>query len=385
MYTLKNNQTGILVHADNVESVALDQIKLIGSHPSIKGLIAIMCDVHFGKGCVIGFTGKFGTSVIPNIVGVDIGCGVTTHNLMHIKLDLPAIYNFIEKSIPTGFKSNDHRVKMNNEEVKVIFDCEALVKKLKLEADPSLQAGTLGGGNHFIEIEQSESTGQQYLTVHTGSRKFGLEVAKYYQRKAKELMKAMNISVPQDLEYLPLGDGQLGDDYMRDMRLAQRYADVNRSIIMKSIVESMGLYYYKKDSITSVHNYISERDNIIRKGAISAHCHEPVVIPLNMGKNGGIVLGEGLGNKDYNYSASHGAGRSFGRNVMKRKLKSGEVTMKQFNDEMRGIYSESVVEGTIDESPMAYKTFESIRKYLEETITITDIARPIMSFKDTTK
>lgn len=385
MYELKTNQTGVLIHADNVESSAHDQIKLIAKHPSIRGLIAIMPDVHAGAGCVIGFTGKFGNSVIPNIVGVDIGCGVDTHNLFSAELDLPAIYDYIEKNIPAGFMSHKHRVSANKEESRVIDECSQLVKDLKLNANPSLQAGTLGGGNHFIEINRSNATGSQYLTIHSGSRKFGLEVAKYYQKKAKELMKSLNISVPNDLEYLPLGDGQLGDDYMRDMRLAQRCAAVNRRLMMKSILEFIGLKLEPEHLISSVHNYISERDGIIRKGAISAHCKEDVVIPLNMGRNGGIVIGQGLGNKNYNYSAPHGAGRVAGRNVMKRRLKSGEVTMEQFNGEMEGIYTRSATENTIDESPMAYREFESIEKYLKETVEVIDVCPPIMSFKDTTK
>ena len=529
MYELKNNKTGVLIHADYVESSALDQIKLIANHPSIRGLIAIQADVHAGAGCVIGFTGKFGKSVIPNIVGVDIGCfsgdtevplcngnvhtleglvgkkpffvysldenlevvpgeaiavktrsnaelmevilnngevivctpdhefmildgtykhaedlengeilmsmihfapgrheeaevseikkyfyksdayclqvtnyhnfalrsgvfvhncGVTTHELNttnNLPLNLPGIYDFIEQNIPAGFTSRKQIVSLTKNEKTFINYCEKLVKEKKLKANPSLQAGTLGSGNHFIEIEKSETTGKQYLTVHSGSRKFGLEIAKYYQKKAKELMKAMNISVPNDLEYLPLGEGQLGNDYMHDMGVAQRYAELNRNLMLRAILKFMRVQYDEELVTTSVHNYISNRDNIIRKGAISAHCHENVVIPLNMGKDGGIVLGEGLGNKDYNYSAPHGAGRVAGRNVMKRKLKSGEVTMEEFEGHMEGIYTRSAVEGTIDESPMSYRTLDTIRESLEKTVTITDIARPILSFKDTTK
>ena len=312
-------------------------------------------------------------------------CGVDTYNLFFANLDLPAIYDYIEKNIPAGFNSHKHRVTVNKDERKVIDDCEKLVKDLKLKANPSLQAGTLGGGNHFIEIEQNTSTGNQYLTVHSGSRKFGLEVAKYYQKKAKELMKTMNISVPNDLEYLPLGDGQIGDDYMHDMGVAQRYAELNRNLMLRAILKFMRIQYDEELVTTSTHNYISNRDGIIRKGAISAHCHEKLVIPLNMGKNGGIVLGTGLGNKNYNYSAPHGTGRTSGRNQMKRKLQSGEVTMEQFEETMEGIYTRSVVENTIDESPMAYRTLETIKEYLEQTVKITDIAHPILSFKDTTK
>jgi len=388
MYELKSNRTGILIHADNVDSATLDQIKLIGNHPSLHGLIAIQPDCHAGAGCVIGFTGKFGKSVVPNLIGVDIGCGVITHELHtthNLPLNLPGIYNFIEENTPSGFKSHERRVSLTKDEKTFLNYCEKLVKELKLRANPSLQAGTLGGGNHFIEIERSETTGKQYLTVHTGSRKFGLEIAKHYQKKAKELTKAMNISVPNDLEYLPLGAGQPGEAYIHDMGVAQRYAELNRNLILKAILKFMRVQYDEELVTSSVHNYISVRDNIIRKGAISAHCDENVVIPLNMGKDGGIVLGTGLGNKNYNYSAPHGAGRTSGRNVMKRKLQSGEVTMEQFGEQMNGIYTRSAVEGTIDESPMAYRTLDTIQESLEKTVEITDIARPIMSFKDTSK
>ena len=532
MYKLKSNRTGVLIHANDVESSAIDQIKLIANHPSIRGLVSIMPDVHAGAGCVIGFTGKFGQSVIPNIVGVDIGCfigdteiplcngslrtleslvgekpfficslnenlkpvpgeaiavktrsdaelmevilnkdhphpfvctpdqkimmldgtykhaedlekgdvlmsihhytppgkhkevevidtkkcsyksdvyclkvtkyhnfalksgvfvhncGVTTHELHttnNLPLNLPGIYDFIEQNIPSGFNSRKERVALTKNEKTFINYCEKLVKSLKLKANPSLQAGTLGGGNHFIEIEKSETTGKQYLTVHSGSRKFGLEIAKYYQKKAKELMKAMNISVPNDLEYLPLGEGQLGKDYIHDMGVAQRYAELNRNLMLRAILKFMRVQYDEELVTTSTHNYISKRDNIIRKGAISAHCHENIVIPLNMGKHGGIVLGEGLGNKDYNYSAPHGAGRISSRSAIKKQLKIGDISMDQFEEQMKGIYTRSAVESTIDESPMAYRAYSDIEQYLTETVKVIDIARPIMSFKDTTK
>ena len=561
VYQVKTNRVGILIHAEGVDSVAYDQIKTIKNHPSFVGLIAIMPDVHAGAGCVIGFTGKFKDSVIPNIVGVDIGCftgdtkiplldgtqsslkdlvgkkkfwvysvdknhkpvpgkaialktrknaklieimvsggeiirctpnhefmlfdgsyreakdlkvfdslmplyrtffksgyeyvkargkggyakhqksctthkqiliekkiakeksseelnhkvlsikkldykedvyclnvekyhnfalsagvfvhncGVTTYKLpRNINLDLPALYNFIEKNIPSGFNKHNKSMRFNSVQKLIIKDCEKLVKDKKLNANPSLQAGTLGGGNHFIEVEKSPTTGDTYLTIHSGSRKFGLEVAKHHQKKAKTLLKQMNISVPRDLEYLPMEMG--GNDYIKDMHIAQDYADLNRQLMLISILNYLEVRYDGVQKITSVHNYISSRDNIVRKGAISAHTYKPVVIPLNMGKDGGIVIGEGLGNKNYNYSAPHGAGRLFGRKVIKRKLKSGEFTMKTFKESMKGIYSRSVVENTIDESPAAYKSMESIEKHLKETIKIIDIARPILSFKD---
>ena len=380
IYGLDARRTDVLIHARNVESAAFDQIKTIRTHPSMKGLIAIMPDVHGGAGCVIGFTGKFNNSVIPNIVGVDIGCGVITYRLpKNIALDLPAIYDFIEHAIPSGFNSRTIMVGMPKSMRNTIDRCEKLVKDKGLKANPSLQAGTLGGGNHFIEIERSPRTGDTYLTIHSGSRKFGLEIAKYHQAKARKLMKDTGIIVPRDLEYLPHNLG--GKEYLSDMMLAQDYASLNRMIMLNAILTHMGLRYDVTSAIESIHNFISPRDKIVRKGAISAHENEKVVIPLSMGKDGGIVLGGGLGNKSYNYSAPHGAGRLFGRREMKRKLKSGELTMPNFEASMCGVYTKAVVEGTIDESPAAYKSEDVIMDYLEETVNVEDIARPIMAYK----
>lgn len=382
MYNIDTREISTLIHADNIESSAFDQIKTIKHHPSLIGLIAIMPDVHAGAGCVIGFTGKFGNSIIPSIVGVDIGCGVLTYRLpADADLDLEAIYTFIAREIPCGFNSHTHMKNMPAHMRDTIVKCEKLVKEKKLKANPAIQAGTLGGGNHFIEIERSPETGETYLTIHSGSRKFGLEVAKYHQNKAKKLVEGMGITVPRDLEYLPMDNG--GKEYYADMQLAQEYAKLNRMLMLLPILDFIGVRYSKIKSIESVHNYISPRDKVARKGAISAHLGEMVVIPLSMGKDGGIVIGSGLGNTKYNNSAPHGSGRMFGRKEMKRRLKSGEVTMDGFEDVMDGVYSESVCEGTIDESPFAYKPFEQIEKYLKETVNIVDIARPILAFKST--
>ena len=380
MYSINTNNVGILVHAKDIDSKAYDQIKTIKKHPSMRGLIAIMPDVHAGAGCVIGFTGTFNKSVIPNIVGVDIGCGVITYKLpKNIELNLPALYAFIENNIPTGFNKRNKAMRFDSNQKSTIKECEQLVKTLNLKANPSLQAGTLGGGNHFIEVERSPTTGDTYVTIHSGSRKFGLEIAKYHQTKAKTLMKEMNISVPKDLEYLPMNLG--GNEYLSDMHLAQDYASLNRRLMLNSILKHLNVKYDAVQLTESVHNYISERDNIVRKGAISAHKNTKVVIPLNMGKDGGIILGRGLGNKNYNYSAPHGAGRVSARNVLKRQLKSGEISMEMFKDSMEGIYSNSVCEQTIDEAPLAYKPLSSIEEHLKETVEIVDIARPIMSLK----
>lgn len=383
MYRMKNNNTTVLIHATDIESSAYDQIKTIQRHPAIHGLVAIMPDVHAGAGCVIGYTGRFKNAVIPNIIGVDIGCGVLSYKLpSDIELNLKDTYNFIHNNIPSGFNSHETPIGLPNKLFKnVVGDCSTRVQSLKLRANPELQTGTLGGGNHFIEIEKSDSTGDTYVTIHSGSRKFGLEIAKYHQNKAVELMKKTAISVPKGLEYLPLEMG--GDEYVKDMYLAQRYADVNRYMMLTPILKFINVNFNQNNVIHSVHNYLSPIDNIARKGAISAMKDEKVVIPLNMGKDGGIIIGNGVGNKNYNFSAPHGAGRVAGRGELKRRLKSGEISMEMFQESMDGVYSEAVVDNTIDEAPLAYKPFDNIRQHLMETVEISDHAKPILSFKDT--
>lgn len=381
MYHINTNKVAVLIHAKDVDSSAYDQINTIKKHPAFYKLIAIMPDVHKGMGCVIGFTGTFNNSIIPTIVGVDIGCGVITYKLpKNIELDLPALYAFIENNIPTGFNKHNKAMRFDSNQKATIKRCEKLVQSKKLNANPSLQAGTLGGGNHFIEVERSPTTGDTYITIHSGSRKFGHAVANYHQAKAKELMKEKNISVPKDLEYLPMNLG--GNEYLNDMYLAQDYASMNRRLMLNSILKYLNVKYDAVQLTESVHNYISERDNIVRKGAIAAHKNTSVVIPLNMGKDGGIILGRGLGNKNYNFSAPHGAGRVFARNVLKRQLKSGEISMEEFKTSMDGVYGK-ISKGLIDEAPLAYKPLSSIEEHLKETVEIIDIARPIMSFKAT--
>ncbi len=386
-YEILKNNTGILIHASVIEQTAKDQIDLIVAHPAIRELVAIMPDVHAGAGCVIGFTGKFKKSVIPNIVGVDIGCGVMTYKLWTKYIDFVELDKFIRANIPTGFSSRtnesfveavhdtiygieyDDFTENQNSAINFIHDN-------KLTGRPAFQIGTLGGGNHFIEVEKG-SGDELYLTVHSGSRNFGLQVATFYQRKAKELMSDMNISVPKDLEYLPLSAG--GKEYLEMMKVAQKYAYYNRLVMLRLILKHLGEKFVHEDLIESVHNYISFKDGITRKGAISAQCGEKVVIPLHMGA--GIVLGTGKGNKDYNYSAPHGAGRLFGRKEMFKKLESGTMNMEAYKLSMDGIFSNSITTKTFDESPFAYKDFKDIEVHLKETVNIEQIAKPVFNLK----
>lgn len=367
------------IHANVIESGAHDQIKLIAGSPAIKGLIAIMPDVHVGKGSVIGFTGHFHKAVIPNIIGVDIGCGIIAHPIGKNDINFEELDKYIRENIPLEFGRREIGKKeefyMEVEGCDIIIDINAVAKKVSNYSVVYNQIGTLGGGNHFIEIGENEG-GERYLLIHSGSRNIGKQIADYYQKKAKELCKAMQVGVPQDLEYLPLEFG--GSDYMHEMRLAQQFASLNRKVMLKIILRYLRINFNEDMLIESVHNFIG-KDDIIRKGAISAYEGEKVIIPFNMAE--GSIIGVGKSNKDYNYSAPHGAGRVFGRNVMKNKLRSGELTMKDFEDSMKGIFSTSIREGTIDESKFAYKSYDDIKEHLNETVDIVMRLKPIYNLK----
>lgn len=390
----------LLIHTNimDLDEATAAQIASIKDHPALKGLIAIMPDCHFGAGCVIGFTGRFGKSVIPNLVGVDIGCGVSSHLIEGVDMDdlefpnhMEALDRYIRKHVPLGF--NSHKDFFHIDRFNYTMERKANASsiyslcnhadeflrdnKIKYRAhDPVYQLGTLGGGNHFIEINKTES-GKLYLTVHTGSRNFGLKVANFYQAKAKKICHEMDIQVPTGQEYLPLSAG--GSDYLHMLAVAQKYAEYNRMMILDAILTYWGLRYDESLVTESVHNYI-DRDGIIRKGAIRAYQNEKVVIPLNMAK--GIVFGVGKGNKNYNFSAPHGAGRVHGRKDMHRRLSSGEVTMDDYYDSMKDVFSTSVKKETIDESPFAYKKWEDIRESVEQTVSVHSMAKSVYNLKD---
>lgn len=393
-YEILKNKVGLKIHAGIIEDIARKQIDLIVGHPAIKDLVAIMPDVHAGIGSVVGLTCRFKESVIPKTVGVDIGCGVLTIKLKTKEIDFAKLDNYIRKNIPTGFSSRkagwfgeqsfydiSNAIPRNIREAmfKVCSEAEGFLRENSLlgETFPSQQIGTLGGGNHFIEVERGYD-GELYLTIHSGSRNFGLKVAEYYQHMAEDIMRQMNIKVPKDLEYLPLGYG--GISYLLSAKLAQKYAHYNRLSMVYIILKFLGEEYEESNMIESVHNYISDTDQIVRKGAISAHEYERVVIPLNMGA--GIVIGKGKGNKDYNWSAPHGAGRLFGRKDMIRRLDSGKFySMEAFEESMKGIFTTSVNRSTFDESPFAYKPWDSISGYLEGTVDIEQVAKPVYNLK----
>ena len=405
------------IFTDNIEQEAIDQINTLLEQPAFTDCkVRIMPDVHAGAGCVIGFTADLGDKVIPNIVGVDIGCGMFTVELGRIDtgingktdssivnyvtdIDYEKLDNVIRTCIPSG--RNVH------EEINYIFpELKNLRCYNKLKNIDWLERsmGTLGGGNHFIEIDEGFE-GRKYLVIHTGSRNLGKQVADYYQNLAVELMigrdklayerdrliaeykdqgrsseiqdaikelrntwRKKTNDIPKELCYLT---GKYRDDYIYDMKICQRFAKQNRLMIALKIMLSMG--WYSIDLFETVHNYIDE-SNMIRKGAISAKKGEKVLIPINM--RDGSLLCVGKGNEDWNCSAPHGAGR-----IMSRSKARESISMESFRESMAGVYTTSVCESTIDESPMAYKPMDEIISNIKDTVDILDVLKPVYNFK----
>ena len=389
------------IFTDNIDDKAVEQINLLLEQDAFKdSKIRIMPDVHAGKGCVIGFTGDLGLKVIPNIVGVDIGCGMFCANLGKIDIDYKVLDDFINSNIPSGMNVNDKKL--------VDFDLTRLkcFKSLKNLEWVENSLGSLGGGNHFIEIDESDD-GEKYLVIHTGSRNLGVQVADFYQDLAdklvnhdlegyykkrdeilttykelgkereietalKELKKELEVSkevIPYELAYL---EDNNREDYLHDMKICQEFAVLNRLTIAKSIAEFMG--WNIDNYFESVHNYISFDDNIVRKGSISAKLGERVIIPINM--RDGCIVGTGLGNEDWNYSAPHGAGR-----VMSRMEALKNINLDEYKESMKDIYTTSVNEGTKDEAPFVYKSLEEILEHIIPTVKVDKIIKPKYNFK----
>lgn len=391
------------VFTDVVDEKSLQQIKTLCDQEFTSGArIRLMPDVHAGAGCTIGTTMTIKDKIVPNLVGVDIGCGMETL-MIHKDSEAAQKYNpaqldmIIRKNIPCGFdiRKFEHQyvaeVEWNN--IKGIYN--------KRRAQLSL--GTLGGGNHFIEADKDEE-GNLYIVVHSGSRHAGLEIAEYYQEmawkqlngKTKADLDAMisqlkvegreteieakrvernaqiKTQIPKDLAYV---SGYLFDDYINDMRIMQHFAMLNRKAMINTI--SIGLHLKKEeivDQFTTIHNYIDTENMILRKGAVSAQKGEKLLIPINMRDGSLICLGKG--NEDWNCSAPHGAGR-----VMSRMKAKKELSMEEFKAEMSGIYSTTVTKETLDEAPMAYKTMDDIVANIGPTADILNVIKPIYNFK----
>lgn len=398
------------VFTDNVDSKALETIQSLLNNPVTEGMpVRIMPDTHDGKGIVIGFTMPMGEWVNPNHIGVDIGCGMLCAELHDdITSDM---YETIDKRIrdviPMGF--NVHDLSNNDVFFNHIMSLDMLhvlqymvlgqsgIRNLcdKIEMDYTLwysSFGTLGGGNHFIELGKSEKTGKYYLTIHSGSRNFGKRVCDYHAKSIAGYKAMLSDKVAEIKNMLPMQEwdsaikkekkiladrkgylsGIAKKEYLHDMFIAQKYASVNRYTILHFILRVMG--WQCDNIIETVHNYIHPEDNIIRKGAVRAMKGEKLIIPMNMAD--GILLCEGKGNPDWNYSAPHGAGRVFSRKAAKELL-----SMKDFQARMKEVYSSSVVKETLDESPMAYKPTSEICNLIEPTVEILDIIKPVINLK----
>lgn len=389
---MKNNWD-LKIFTDNIEPEALDQVHTLMSQDAFKkSKVRIMPDVHLGVGCVVGFTGNLGDKVIPNVVGVDIGCGMLTVEIEDKNISLANIDNIIHNSIPAGFD-------IHNRSQRLPFDLKELKAYNQLKNIRRIEAslGTLGGGNHFIEIGKNDE-GRHFLVIHTGSRNLGKQIAYIYQKKAikyvnslrnkrhneiiDELIKnKQNHKIPEALERLKADqkipnqlaylENQDRLDYLHDMRLCQIYASANRKQIADTIIEKAKLV--EIDRFETVHNYIDD-DNIVRKGAIRANRGERVLIPINM--RDGSIYGIGLGNEDWNNSGPHGAGRILSRREAKRKLHLDDL-----KKDMSGVYSTTLNVSTIDESPRAYKPMDEIIENIKDTVDVLFVIKPIYNFK----
>ncbi|WP_353095317.1 RtcB family protein [Tissierella praeacuta] len=401
---LKGKHNIAKVFTDSLEDRASEQIIELLNQDFIKdSKVRIMPDVHQGMGCVIGFTADMGDKVIPNIVGVDIGCGMLTVELGNIDIALPALDDVINRKIPSG-KSTHNERKIKFDKLKNLYCFRDLKDTKRIERS----IGTLGSGNHFIELG-IDTKDNKYLVIHSGSRNLGKQVAEIYQKlaidlcsgkgdyfvkreeiitnyklegKKKKIKKALDElkkeydelqpKYPKSLCYLT---GEYREKYLHDMRICQEYASLNREMMADIILNNLfGKGLNEFTYFETIHNYINFKDNIIRKGAISAYEGEKILIPMNM--RDGSIIAVGKGNADWNYSAPHGAGRLMSRNVAKEA-----ITMDEFKKSMEGIYSTSINEHTLDESPFAYKPMEEIVNNIAETVEIVNIIKPIYNFK----
>lgn len=387
MMVLKGKYNSALLQSDYLDEATISQLYQMMNHPALKGEpFKIMADAHMGKGSCVGFTFKLNEYIIPTMIGVDIGCGIDGYNLgqpeMLLKKDgFEKVDNFIRQNIPHG---NKVRQGMSSKVVTFAslhdsftstFMDEFVNVSNKINSDLNYNYssfGTLGGGNHFIEIDKDED-GNFWLLIHSGSRNFGLKVCNYHQDKAKKLMNKMFIGdAYKGLEFLPLEAG--GEEYLNDMFIAQGFASINRDIMAADIMEFITGKDYADKVIKTTHNYINGEDNIIRKGAIQANKGQKVLIPLNM--RDGVIVGTGKGEKTWNNSAPHGAGRKLSRKQAKEKL-----SLEVFENQMKGIYTTSVSNKTIDEAPDAYKGKDDIIDAVKLVADIDFIMKPVYNFK----
>ena len=397
MLEIKGKVNTAICYASVIEEEAIEQIRRMCDYEFTAGSrIRIMPDVHAGKGCTIGTTMTITDKAVPNIVGVDIGCGMYTVDLGKTDID----YKKLDEAahfIPSGMNVWEGRQEH--------FDLEQLrcYRDLKDTKRLERSLGTLGGGNHFIEIDES-ADGEKYLVIHSGSRNLGKQVAELYQKLAVELSKGKEeyfkkrdeiiralkeqgrkkeiqaalkqikwerkeSMIPEDLCFLY---GSYLEDYLHDVEVCQRFARRNREKMAEILLERTGIA--AGEAFHTIHNYIDTEEMILRKGAIAAHAGEKVLIPINM--RDGSVLAVGKGNAEWNYSAPHGAGR-----IMSRKAAKDKLSLEEYRETMKGIYTTSVNEATLDEAPMAYKSLDDIIDVIRDSVDIIDVMKPVYNFK----
>lgn len=397
MFTITGAYASAKVFTDMTEPTAVAQIQELCNQPFAQGAkIRIMPDVHAGAGCTIGTTMTITDRVVPNLVGVDIGCGMETTVLKETHIEPQKLDKLIRAQVPSGFaaRKEPHRYADRID----LHKLYCLPHIHELHACHSM--GTLGGGNHFIEVDKSQD-GTLFLVIHSGSRHLGVEVAKWYQAEAyrrlngsdaisqkelvaslkaqgkhkqiqselKKLKNTKHTDIPKHLAYC---EGELYEQYLHDMAIVQEFARLNRQAMTDVIVK--GMHWHVKEQFTTIHNYIDLECGILRKGAVSAKAGETLLIPMNM-RDGSLIC-RGKGNPDWNESAPHGAGR-----LMSRAAAKASCSMQEYKAQMQGIYTTSVSTDTIDECPMAYKPMEEILSNIGETVDVVDIIKPIYNFK----
>jgi tRNA-splicing ligase RtcB len=396
MKEIKGKYNTAFVYADTVEDSCLKQMEELCNQEWAKdSKIRFMADCHSGRGCVIGTTMTFKDKIVPYLVGVDGSCGMLTVTLGDVELDLAQLDKIIKRNIPLGMNVRSASdIKINFEEEWNKLQCKEQIDHRQV----SRSIGSLGGGNHFIEIDIDDN-GCKYLVIHTGSRNFGKRVADYYQKMAVDYQKAKasfplqhiiqtlkangkthliqaeiekhKVNITDDLCYL---EGDLFDRYLNDMNIVQKMAVANRKAIADVICRCMHIKMI--DQFETIHNYIDIAHNILRKGAVSALNGEKCLIPINM--HDGSLICIGKGNPDYNYSAPHGAGRLMSRTEAKKTL-----SMTEFKDTMKDIYSSTVCEDTLDEAPNAYKPIAEIMANIVDTVDIIKHIKPVYNIKAT--
>lgn len=396
MLELQGKYATAKVFTDVVDEASISQVISLLNQPYVDGSrVRMMPDIHAGAGCTIGTTMTISDKICPNLVGVDIGCGMETIRIKESHIEPQKLDKVIRAGIPSGFniRSKAHRFAKN-------IDLSELCCAKKVDTNRAYNSiGTLGGGNHFIEANKDDD-GNIYIVVHSGSRHLGLEIANYYQQeaynaltsyskeeidgivdmlkasgRAREIqgalkaLKSKRSPVPKHLAYV---EGTLFDQYLHDMKIAQQFAELNRQAMMDTIVKDMG--FHVEERFTTIHNYIDIDNMILRKGSVSAQVGERLLIPINM--RDGSLLCTGKGNEDWNFSAPHGAGRLMSRSAAKETF-----TVSEFKREMEGIYTTSVGRSTLDECHMAYKGMEDIMGNIEPTVNVDAVIKPIYNFK----